>query len=176
MNIGIAKPVMTEDEKQAVWKVMESGALAQGKTVEEFEKMFAEFIGVEHAIATSNGTTALHISLLTLGLKPGDEVITTPFSFMATATSIIFTGAKPVFVDIEPDTWNIDPEAVRKAITPRTKAIMPVHLYGQSVNMGKLKEVAEEGVVIEQAESGKGFAIWRDYSKDDSGKYLKLSR
>lgn len=153
MNIPIAKPTMEQDEKDAVWKVMETGALAQGTTVAEFEKRFAEFIGVKHAIATSNGTTALHIGLLSMGIRPGDEVITSPFSFMATATSIIFTGARPVFADIQPDTWNIDPTSVKKLITPRTKAIMPVQLYGQSSDMDALCEIAEEKdlMIIEDA-------------------------
>ncbi len=153
MNIPIAKPMLGDEEKQAVWKVMESGALAQGSTVAEFEEGFAKFIGTKHAIATSNGTTALHIALLSLGIGPGDEVITTPFSFMATATSIIFTGARPVFADILPETWNIDPESIRQAITPKTKAIMPVHLYGQSADMDQLGDIAEEHdlLIIEDA-------------------------
>ncbi len=144
MNISIAKPIMQQDEKDAVWKVMESGALAQGNTVAEFEKRFSDFIGVKHSIATSNGTTALHIGMLSMGIRPGDEVITSPFSFMASATSIIFTGAKPVFADIDPENWNIDPESVRKEVTPKTKAIMPVQLYGQSADMDPLREIAEE--------------------------------
>ncbi len=144
MNIPIAKPTMGEEEKQSVWKVMESGALAQGGTVQQFEDRFAEFIGVKHAIATTNGTTSLHIALLSAGIQPGDEVITTPFSFMATASSIIFTGAKPVFADIYPDTWNIDPESIRKAITSKTKAIMPVQLYGQSADMDPIMEISKE--------------------------------
>lgn len=144
MKIAIAKPTMQQDEKDKVWEVMETGALAQGATVAEFEKGFSEFVGTEHAIATSNGTTALHIGLLSMGIRAGDEVITSPFSFMATATSIVFTGARPVFADIEPETWNIDPESVRKAITPKTKGIMPVQLYGQSTDMDPLLEIAEE--------------------------------
>jgi dTDP-4-amino-4,6-dideoxygalactose transaminase len=153
MNIPIAKPTMEQDEKDAVWKVMESGALAQGQTVAEFERRFADFIGVKHAIATSNGTTALHIGLLSMGIRPGDEVITSPFSFMATATSIIFTGARPVFSDIQADTWNIDPASVLDRITDRTRAIMPVQLYGQSADMDELREIAGERdiMIIEDA-------------------------
>jgi len=153
MNISIAKPTMQQDEKDAVWDIMESGALAQGSKVAEFEKLFSEFIGTKHAIATSNGTTALHIGLLSIGIRPGDEVITSPFSFMATATSIIFTGAKPVFADIDPDSWNIDPESVRKVVTPNTKAIMPVQLYGQSADMDPLREIAVENdlMIIEDS-------------------------
>lgn len=144
MKINIAKPTMEQDEKDKVWEVMDSGVLAQGATVAEFEEGFSKFIGVDHAIATSNGTTALHIGLLAMGIREGAEVITTPFSFMATATSIIFTGATPVFADIDPDTWNIDPVSVKKAITPKTKAIMPVQLYGQSADMDPLLEIADE--------------------------------
>ena len=152
-NIPIAKPLLGEEEKEAVWQVMESGALAQGEKVAELERDFAEFVGVKHAIATSNGTTALHLALLSAGIGKGDEVITTPFSFMASATSIIFTGARPVFADIEPETFTLDPESVRRALTPQTKAIMPVHLYGQSADMEPLKEIAEEHdlLIIEDA-------------------------
>ena len=153
MKIAIAKPTMQQDEKNKVWEVMESGALAQGATVAEFEQGFSEFINTKHAIATSNGTTALHIGLLAMGIRHEDEVITSPFSFMATVTSIIFTGGRPVFADIDPETWNIDPESVRKMITPKTKAIMPVQLYGQSADMDPLLEIAEEHdlTVIEDA-------------------------
>ena len=139
--IPISKPLLGEEEQVAVRRVLESGMLAQGPRVAEFERAFAEFIGVKHAIATSNGTTALHATLLAHGVGPGDEVITTPFTFMASVNSILFTGARPVLVDID-DSFNINPAQVEAAITSRTKAIMPVHLYGQAADLGALDQIA----------------------------------
>jgi perosamine synthetase len=141
--IPISKPTIGEAEKQAVMEVLDSGMLAQGPRTAKFEERFAQVCGVEHAIATSSGTTALHIALVANGIGAGDEVITTPFTFIASANSILFTGAKPVFVDIDPETFNIDPEQVAKAVTPRTKAIMPVHLYGYMCDMGALQAIAD---------------------------------
>lgn len=156
--IPIAKPIIGEEEKQAVLAVLESGQLSQGDVVEQFERVFAEWVGVRHAIATSNGTTALHVALLAHGIGEGDEVITTPFTFIASANSILYTGARPVFVDIEPDTFNIDPNLIEAAITPRTKAIMPVHLYGNPADMRAIMEIAERyGLsVIEDAAQAHG--------------------
>ena len=107
--IPISKPYIGEAEKQAVMEVLDSGMLAQGPRTAKFEERFAQVCGVKHAIATSSGTTALHLALLAHGIGAGDEVITTPFTFIASANSILFTGAKPVFVDIDPETFNIDP-------------------------------------------------------------------
>lgn len=151
--IPIAKPMVGDEEKKAVSDVLDSGMLAQGEKVKEFEEKFAEYIGVKYAVATSNGTTALHLALLASGVKSGDEVITTPFTFISTATSILFCGAKPVFTDINPGTFNIDPEKIEKVITDKTKAILPVHLYGQSCEMDKIREIAEKHalVVVEDA-------------------------
>jgi len=151
--IPIAKPIIGEEEKRAVLQVLESGMLARGSKVEEFEKTFAEFIGVKHAIATSNGTTALHAALLVHGIKEGDEVITPSFSFIATANSIKMTGATPVFVDIDEKTFNINLDLIEAAITNKTKAIMVVHLYGQSCDMEKVMQIAEKYglAVIEDA-------------------------
>ena len=151
--IPIAKPIIGEDEISAVTAVLKSGNIAQGKRVEEFEEAFAEFIGTEYAIAVNSGTAALHIALLAHGIGEGDEVITSPFSFIATANSILFTGAKPVFADIEEETFNIDPDSIVEKITSRTKAIMPVHLYGQPCDMAKTTKIAEEYglIVIEDA-------------------------
>jgi dTDP-4-amino-4,6-dideoxygalactose transaminase len=123
--IPISKPYIGETEKAAVLEVLESGMLAQGPRVAKFEERFAQVCGVKHAIATANGTTALHIALLAHGIGPGDEVITTPFTFIASANSILFTGARPVFVDVEAETFNLDPARIEKAITARTKALMP---------------------------------------------------
>lgn len=151
--ISIAKPLIGEEEKQAVLEVLDSGMLAQGPRVKAFEEAFAEMCGVNHAVATSSGTTALHIALLAHKVGPGDEVITTPFTFIASANSILFTGAKPVFVDIDPVTFNIDPDEIAKAITPKTKAIIPVHLFGLVADMDPIMALAEEHnlAVIEDA-------------------------
>jgi len=136
--IPIAKPIIGEDEISAVVAVLRSGIIAQGKKVEEFEGAFAGFIGTKYAIAVNSGTAALHIALLAHGIGEGDEVITSPFTFVATANSILFTGARPIFADIEEDSFNIAPDNIDDKITPRTKAIIPVHLYGQPCNMKKI--------------------------------------
>jgi len=142
--IPISKPYIGEAEKQAVMEVLDSGMLAQGPRTAKFEERFARVCGVKHAIATSSGTTALHIALLAHGVCAGDEVITTPFTFIASANSILFTGAKPVFVDIDPETFNLDPRLVEQAVTPQTKAIMPVHLYGYVCDMDALQAIADK--------------------------------
>ncbi|HID27345.1 MAG TPA: DegT/DnrJ/EryC1/StrS family aminotransferase [Methanosarcinales archaeon] len=142
--IPIAQPIINKEEINAVTEVLKSCLIAQGPKVEEFEHAFAEYIGTEYAIAVSSGTSALHISLLANGIKKGDEVITTPFSFISTANSILFTGATPVFVDICEDTFNLNPECILEKITPKTKAILPVHLYGQSADMSAIMEIAED--------------------------------
>jgi dTDP-4-amino-4,6-dideoxygalactose transaminase len=151
--IPIAKPLLGKEEIDAVTKVLSSGMIAQGPKVEEFELAFSEYIGCEYAAAVNSGTAALHIALLAHGIGKEDEVITSPFSFIATANSILYTGAKPVFADIEPDTYNIDPEKIQEKITSKTKAIMPVHLYGHSADMKAIMEIAEDRklVVIEDA-------------------------
>jgi dTDP-4-amino-4,6-dideoxygalactose transaminase len=142
--IPIAKPFIGDEEKAAVMAVLESGVLAQGQAVADLEQCFAELCGTKYAIATTSGTTALHVALLAHEIGPGDEVITTPFTFIASPNSILFTGAKPVFVDIEPDTFNIDAAQAAKAVTPRTKAILPVHLYGQMCDMTALQAIADQ--------------------------------
>jgi len=142
--IPIAKPQIGEEEKKAVMEVLNSGIIASGPKVKELEKRFAEYIGTKHAIATSNGTTALHAALYCAGIQQGDEVITTPFTFIATANAILFCGAKPVFADIDPKTFNIDPASVRRKITKKTKAILPVHLYGQSAQIDEIMKIAQE--------------------------------
>lgn len=160
--IPIAKPFIGEEEIQEVVNVLKSGFIAQGPKVAEFESIFADYIGVPHAIATSSGTTALHVALLCAGIGRGDEVITTPFSFAATANSVLYVGAKPVFVDIDPKTYNINPEKIEEAITDKTKAIMPVHLYGQPADMDPINEIAKDhGLkVIEDAAQAHG-AIYK---------------
>jgi dTDP-4-amino-4,6-dideoxygalactose transaminase len=151
---------MGKEEKQGVLEVLDSGMLAQGPKVEALEEAFAEYCGVEHAVATSSGTTALHVALLANGIGEGDEVITTPFTFISSANSILFTGAKPVFVDIDPVTFNIDSAKIEAAITPRTKAIMPVHLFGLMADMDAIMTIAEahDLAVIEDACQAHGAA------------------
>jgi perosamine synthetase len=151
--IPISKPYIGEEEKQAVLEVLESGMLVQGTRTAKLEEKFAAACGVRYAVATSSGTTALHLALLAHGIGPGDEVITTPFTFIASVNSILYTGARPIFVDIEADTFNIDPALIEAAITPRTKAIMPVHLYGYPCDMDALLDIARRHglVVIEDA-------------------------
>ncbi len=115
-----------------------------GPNVRAFEEEAAAYLGTAHAIGCASGTDALHLALRAAGIGPGDEVITTPFTFIATAEAIVYTGATPVFVDIDPETFNIDPEAIRRAITPRTRAILPVHLFGQPADMAAITALAEQ--------------------------------
>jgi dTDP-4-amino-4,6-dideoxygalactose transaminase len=152
---------MGQEEKDLVWSALESGALAQGPRVRELEERFAAFIGVPHAVATSSGTTALHLGLLGYGVGAGDEVISVPYTFIASANSIVYTGARPVFVDIDERTFNIDVDQIEAAITPRTKAIMPVSLYGQSADMPAIMEIAERHglAVLEDSCQSHGAAI-----------------
>lgn len=142
--IPIARPLIGDDEKKAVQEVLSSGMIAQGPRVREFEQQFAAFCGAEHGIATTSGTSALHVALMANNIGPGDEVITTPFSFIASANCALFVGAKPVFVDIDPETFTIDAQKIREKITPRTRAIVPVHLYGQACDMQAILEIARE--------------------------------
>jgi perosamine synthetase len=142
--IPIASPIIGEEEKEAVLKVLSTGCLAQGQEVEAFEKEFAKFCGSKYAVATSSGTTALEIALRSLNIKNGDEVITTPFSFVASANCILYTGAKPVFCDIERKSFNIDPKKIEDLITNKTKAIIPVHLYGLPANMNEIVKIARK--------------------------------
>ena len=151
--IPIAKPIIGEDEVRAVTDVLRSGVIAEGQKVKDFEAAFATYTGTSFAVAVNSGTAALHAALLAHGIGPGDEVITTPFSFVATANSVLFTGAKPVFADIREDTFNIDPQSIVSKITAKTKAIIPVHLYGQSADMKAIMEIAEDKdlIIIEDA-------------------------
>lgn len=158
--IPIAKPLLGKEEIDAVTEVLSSGMIAQGPKVEEFELAFSEYTGCKYAAAVNSGTAALHIALLANGIGKGDEVITSPFSFIATANSVLYTGAKPVFADIESDTYNIDPERIQEKITPKTRAILPVHLYGHPADMKAITEIAEDNklIVIEDACQSHGAA------------------
>lgn len=159
--IPIAKPWIGEEEKKEVEKVLDSGMLAYGEWAKRFEKEFAEYIGVKHALSTTNGTQALILALEALNIR-GKEVLVPSFTFISSVTSVIRAGGRPVFVDIDPRTYNIDPEDVRKKITENTIAIIPVHLYGQPANMDEIMEIADEHdlYVIEDAAQAHG-AEWK---------------
>lgn len=147
--IPIAKPWLGEEEKKAVADVIDSGIIAEGPKVAEFENAFAEYIGVKYAVATSSGTTALHLALIAAGIKTSDEVIVPSFSFIASANTVLFCQAKPVFVDIEDETYNIDAGKLDDAITGKTKAVVPVHLYGHPAEMKAVKDIAQDrGIAI----------------------------
>jgi dTDP-4-amino-4,6-dideoxygalactose transaminase len=141
--IPITHPHLGAEEEAAVLRVLASGRLAQGERVAAFERRFAELCHAQEAVAVSSGTAALHLALLAHEIGRGDEVITTAFSFIATANAILLVGATPVFVDIEPDTYTLDPVQAEIAITRRTKAILPVHLYGHPCDMNRLQQMAE---------------------------------
>ncbi len=156
--IPISKPEIGKEEIAAVTRVLESGMLAQGEVVEEFEDKFAAYIGTDYAIATNSGTSALHTALAAQGIKEGDEVITTAFSFFATASCVLMQNATPVFVDIDPKTYNIDPALIEAKISDQTKAIIPVHLYGQPCEMREIMDIAKANnlAVIEDAAQAHG--------------------
>jgi dTDP-4-amino-4,6-dideoxygalactose transaminase len=142
----------------AIARVLESSQFVLGEAVASFERDFAAYCGTDHAIAVNSGTSALHLSLLAASIGAGDEVITTPFTFVATVAAILYTGARPVLVDIDPNNFNIDPAKIERAISPRTKAVMPVHLYGQPADMDPILEVAKRHnlIVIEDAAQAHG--------------------
>lgn len=151
--INMAKPQIGPEEKQAVMDVLDSGILAQGPRVKAFEESFAALCGVKHAIATSSGTTALHIAMLAHNIGKGDEIITSAFTFIASANCALYVGARPVFVDIDPRTFNIDVNQIEAAITPRTRAILPIHLFGLPCDMDAIMDIAKRHnlIVVEDA-------------------------
>lgn len=140
--ISIASPIIGDEEKKAVSEVIASGMLAQGPKVSELEAAFASYCGTKYALAVNSGTAAIHAALHAAGVNAGDEVITTPFSFIATINPILMQGAKPVLVDIDSDTFNIDVTKIEAAITPKTKAIVPVDLYGQPCDWNEIRAIA----------------------------------
>jgi perosamine synthetase len=155
-RVAIARPCLGDEEWHALREPLEKGWLTQGPCVGRFEKEFAQKHKVKHALATTSCTTALHLSLAALGIGPGDEVIVPAFTWVATANVVIYCGATPVLVDIDPNSYNIDPEAVRRAITPQTKAIIAVHLFGLCADVDALKAVAGDVPIIEDAACATG--------------------
>ena len=143
-NIPVAKPLIDRNDIRAVIKVMKSGGLAQGPQVAAFESEFSKFVQDRACVAVNSGTSALHLALLSLGIGAGDEVIVPSFTFAATANSVALTGAKPIFVDIDLKTYNINPTQIEEAITPRTKAIQVVHLYGLPADMLTITAIAKK--------------------------------
>ncbi len=141
--IPLVKPFIGKEEEEEVIDTLRSGLIATGPKTERLEREFAAYLGRKHAVGTNSCTAALHLGLLALDIGVGDEVVTTPMTFLATVNSIIYTGARPVFVDIEPDTLNINPAHIEKVLTKRTKAIMPVHLYGHPCEMDKILDIAK---------------------------------
>ncbi|HFL3236662.1 TPA: DegT/DnrJ/EryC1/StrS family aminotransferase [Clostridioides difficile] len=145
-NIPIAKPSIGTEEIEAVTRVLETGQLAQGETVYQFEREFSEHFGYTGSAAVANGTAALHVALLAAGVKPGDKVITTPFTFVATSNAILYCNALPVYADVDESTFNISPESIRKAANefPDARYLLLVHLFGQPCEMDKIIEVSKE--------------------------------
>jgi perosamine synthetase len=159
MMIPVAEPKLGGNELKYVSDCVSSGWISSlGKYIKKFEKEFSGYIGTKHGIATSSGTTALHLALVIFGIGKDDEVIVPTLSFIATANCVAYTGAKPVFVDSEPRTWNIDPERIEEKISERTKAIVPVHLYGHPADMAPILDLAEDHslAVIEDAAEAHG--------------------
>src|ERR1700754_3000929 len=157
--IPISKPFIGARERELVLEALDSGWVSSiGKYIDQFEANFARYCGTEYALAVSNGTTGLHLALAALGLQAGDEVIIPDLTFVATANAIAYTGATPVLADIDPETLCIDPASVKSLMSPRTKAIIPVHLYGHPADMDALMEIGDaHGVaVIEDAAEAHG--------------------
>lgn len=142
MKIPLLRPYFDSEEIEEIRKVLDSGWVSQGPKVREFEKKVEEYLDVKYAVAVTNCTAALHLSLLSLDIGKGDEVLVGDYTFPATGHSVLYCGAKPVFVDIDPRTYNIDPDLIENKITEKTKAIIPVHTFGQPVNMDKIIKIA----------------------------------
>lgn len=161
-RIPIARPLITDEDKRAVLEVLDSGRLVAGPRVRALEDAFAAYLGARHAVATSSGTTALQVALEALGIGPGDKVITTPFTFVATSNAILHAGARPVFVDVDPATYTLDPNQVEDAVRrEEVRAILCVHLYGLAAHLEALEAIAaREGILlIEDAAQAHGAAV-----------------
>lgn len=176
-TIPAAKPIIGDDERAAVDRVMRSGMIAQGPEVAAFEKEFGDaLVGGRTCVAVSSGTAGLHLGLLAAGIGRGDEVLVPSFTFAATANSVALCGATPVFVDIEPATFCMDPDAAEAAITPRTRGIMPVHLYGHPANMDRYRAVSDKhGIMLfEDAAQAHG-AAWNGAPVGSFGTFAMFS-
>jgi perosamine synthetase len=167
MYIPYGRQWIDEDDINAVVETLQSDYLTTGPKIVEFEKIVAEYVGAKYAVAVSNGTAALHVACLAAGFKEGDEVITTPITFVASANCLLYCGAKPVFADIDPITYNIDPKDIRTKITDKTKAIIAVHFTGQPCAMDEIRQIAKEHnlLVIEDA----AHALGADYKGNKIG-------
>lgn len=160
--IPIYEPTLGDAEEAAVMDAVRSGWISSnGKYIREFEERFAAFCGVQHGVSTSNGTTALHLAIHALGIGPGDEVIVPALTFVASANAVHYTGATPVFADVDAQSWTLDPAAIEALITPRTKAITPVHLYGHPAPMTALRAIADQHglLLIEDAAEAHGAQV-----------------
>jgi dTDP-4-amino-4,6-dideoxygalactose transaminase len=142
-QVGLSAPWLDDREEELVVEVLRSGRLSLGPTIDRFEELFAEAVGAPYAAAVSSGTAGLHLLCVVAGIAPGDEVITSPYSFVASANCAIYEGAIPVFADVDPRTWNLDPAAVEAAITPRTKAVVAVDIYGYPSELEDLQRICE---------------------------------
>ncbi len=171
--IPVAKPIIGEEEKKAVMEVLNSGMIVKDRKVRELEEAFAKLCNTKYAVAVSSGTAAIHAALYAIGIKEGDEVITTPFTFVATANPILMQNAKIVFADIDKDTFNIDPADVKRKITKKTKAIITVDLFGQCADYDELNKIAEEHnlIIIEDACQ----AVNAEYSGEKAGSLTKVA-
>ena len=173
MNIQYGRQSIDEDDIQAVVNVLRGNYLTTGPNIAEFEKVVCEYTGAKYAVAISNGTAALHAACFAAGIEPGDEVITTPITFAASSNCVLYCGGTPVFADIKPDTYNIDPDDIRRKITDKTKAIIPVHFTGQPCEMDEIHAIAKEHglVVIEDA----AHALGADYKGRKIGSMSDMS-
>jgi len=162
MKVEFYKHNISQADIDNVVKVLDSLFLTTGETVKEFEEQFSRYLGCKYTVGVTSCTAALHLSLLAHGIGPGDEVITTPMTFIASANSIIYAGAVPVFVDVEPETGNINAGLIESAITPKTKAILPVHLYGQMCDMRRIREIADKHHLIVIEDSAHAIEASRD--------------
>lgn len=173
MHIPYGRQYIDDADIQAVVDVLKSDFLTTGPAVRDFEKAVADYVGAKYAVAVANGTAALHAACFAAGIKEGDEVITTPITFAASANCVLYCGGTPVFADIQKDTYNIDPEDIRRKITPKTKAIIPVHYTGQPCEMEEIERIAKEHnlIVIEDA----AHALGADYKGKKIGSLSDMS-
>ncbi len=161
MNVPLTRPSILPDDMELLEEVIRSGWVVQGPKVSEFERMWSEFTGSKHSIAVSSCTTALHLALVAAGIKSGDEVIVPSFTWIATANAVEYTGAKPVFCDVDLETYNINPDKVASCVTAKTKAIIPVHLFGLQADVDYIKKIAESKNIKIIEDAACGFGAYR---------------